>query len=98
MTTDILFDPQTGNILIENGELVVGDSTDQHTNHILLADKGWWKFTPSLGVGIVRFVNDVGNAPNLMATIRRELGRDGQNVDSISLQDSQIIVQSTYPS
>ncbi|GAB3734908.1 hypothetical protein [Spirosoma lituiforme] len=99
MTTDILFDPITGDILIENGELVVGDSTDQHTKDLIVIDKGWYKHDPRRGVGAVNFVNDDNNLPGLAAAIRLELIADGQDVDYVDIGlDGNVSVQTSYPS
>lgn len=97
MTTDILFDPVTNDILIVNGELVVDDSTDQHTSDLIVADKGWWKHFPQRGVGVQNYINEVSNLPLLSGAIRLELTADGQNVESVVIQPGgTLIVQTAY--
>lgn len=98
MTTDILFDPLTGDILIENGELVVDDSTDQHTNDLIVADKGWYKHDPRRGVGVQNYVNDLNNLPGLTTGIRSELLADGQDVESVAIKPGgNVAIQTRYP-
>ena len=98
MITDILFDPLTGDILIENGELVIGDSTDQHTNDLITAEKGWYKHAPRRGVGVVNFTNDDDNLSGLTAAIRFELTEDGQNVEYVTIQpNGNLAIQTSYP-
>ena len=98
MTTDILFDPITGNILIQNGELVVGDSTDQHTNDLIVSDKAWYKHAPQRGVGVRNYINDVNNLPGLTVAIRSELQADGQDVKSVVIQQTgNVQIDTHYP-
>ena len=97
MTTDILFDSITGNILIKNGELVVDDSTDMHTHDLIQADKGHYKHAPQRGVGVQNYINDVGNLPGLTTAIRSELLADGQDVKLVQATGVGIEVQTGYP-
>lgn len=53
MAKDILMD-ETGDLLIEGGDLVVGDSAQQHIQDILLSDKGQWIESPEIGVAIIK--------------------------------------------
>ncbi|WP_080058984.1 hypothetical protein [Spirosoma aerolatum] len=99
MTTDILFDPVTGDILIQDGELVVGDSTHQHQRDIVLSDKGHYKHAPRTGVGLFNYTNDVENVTGLSSTIRLELIADGQDVDTVKVEEGgQITIDGSYPS
>lgn len=53
--TDILLDlAGDGDLLIKDGDFVIGDSDNQNVKLILEADKGQQRFTPFLGVGIRR--------------------------------------------
>ncbi|GAB2586643.1 hypothetical protein [Spirosoma areae] len=98
MITDILFHPETGDLLIKNGELVVGDSTDQHTNDLIQSDKGWYKHFPQRGVGATNFINDEENLAGLSSAIRSELFADGQNVESVTIKPGgNLAIQTSYP-
>ncbi|MGA0556525.1 hypothetical protein ACO2Q8_07740 [Larkinella sp. VNQ87] len=93
---DFLHDPDTGDLVIKNGDLVVGDATDQHHTDIVIWHKGWNHFDPTIGVGLSRFLLDEGGAPGLTRTIRAELERDGNTVDSVSIEPDAITIIARY--
>ena len=47
-------------ILNSEGQVAVGESTRQHQRDLLVIDKGWQKFHPTRGVGLLRQVGDEG--------------------------------------
>jgi hypothetical protein len=55
MVKDFLLD-LNGDILIEGGDFVIGDSDDQHNETILVAPKGLVRWSLISGVGILRYV------------------------------------------
>ena len=87
MPTDFLFDPVTGDILIDKNNLVVGDATQQRQFDVVIADKGHYKHQPRVGVGLRNYLNDVGSMPGLTGAIRVELMNDNQTVESVTIQD-----------
>ncbi len=96
MAQDILFGSD-GDLLIENGDLVVGDSRYQHVQGLLLAHKGHYKFDPLAGVGIERFLNDEIQETELMREIRTELERDGFAVAVLYIQeDGKLKIDGNY--
>jgi len=80
---------------IKNGDFVVGESTRQHQNLLLLADKGEFKQFPTIGVGILRYLEDY-NGDNLAREIRTEFNRDGMTVREIKFTGSKIDITATY--
>ena len=86
----------TGGIVIQNGDLVLTESTVQHQKDLINAEKGWWKFNPTRGVGLNSWLNDT-NARNLPGAIRSELERDGQEVENISVANGKLTINSSYP-
>ncbi len=87
---DLLFD-RTGNLR------KVGESTRTHKRNILLMYKGWNKFYPHSGVGIMDYINDDGDAESLKSSITYEFERDGMRVNDIVLDSTgKIIVDETY--
>lgn len=83
MPRDILLD--SGELRVERGDLVLGESTAQHIEHILLAQKGEYKQSPLTGIGILNYLNAPINGVmrlKLEREIRLQLEADGaQNVE-----------------
>lgn len=94
MPTDILL-TEENDLRIENGDFVVGESTRQHQNLILLADKGEFKQFPTVGVGILRYLED-NDTDNLAREIRTEFNKDGMNVKEIRFNGSKIDITANY--
>ncbi len=87
---DILFD-------IEGNLTGVGESTRTHQRDILLMHKGWNKFYPHSGVGIMDHISDDGNSESLKSSISYEYERDGMQVNDIVLDSTgKIIVDANY--
>lgn len=80
---DILLDSD-GDVKINNdGDFMVGDSTDQEIALILQANKGEWKAYPRLGANLIALVNSNISQTELQQRIRLELQRDGKDYDEI---------------
>lgn len=58
MRTDFLID-DTGDLQIEDGDLLTGISDNQHVQHLLQSTIGTIKDAPLLGVGIVDSISGV---------------------------------------
>lgn len=86
----------SGDLEIQAGDLVLTESTIQHQRDIILAQKGWWHFAPTQGVGLNNWMHEHGSQGALMGEIRRELERDGATVSRISMNDGKLIVEATY--
>lgn len=80
---DILLD-ETGDLLIKDGDIVVGESTEQHQKHLLLAQKGDFRQHPQIGVGLSDFLNDDA-LRDLPAAIQKEFENDGMKVKKINV-------------
>ena len=79
--TDILLD-KTGDLDIQNGDIVIGYSDNQHQEHILLANKGDYKQFPELGVGINKMLNDDDFLPFLIEA-KKNFEYDGPKIISL---------------
>lgn len=94
---DFLRDNDTTDLLIKEGDFVVGEATQQHQTDIVRAWKGWNHFAPTIGVGLERWLLGTQDAVALTRTIRTELERDGQTVDSVRLVPSSgILIKAKY--
>ena len=84
-----------GDIDLATGDLVVAESTDQHQSDILVADKGHYKESPSVGVGIVNFIHDT-EPENLLRRLRQECTKDGMKVKRVELKAGEINIDASY--
>lgn len=79
MTQDILLD-NTHELLITNGDLVLGESDQQHIDLLLLTEKGEWKQSALTGIGIRRYAKTrfgLKERTELAKTINLQLEYDG---------------------
>lgn len=76
----------TGDLLIENGDLVLVPSDEKHISDILCASKGNWRFAPLVGVDVASFVNSVGATGALKRRIQSQLEYDGYQIKSIKIE------------
>jgi hypothetical protein len=53
--TDLLLD-STGDVMIENGDFVFGESDQQHVEDIFIANQGEYKEWPLLGFGAINYI------------------------------------------
>jgi len=90
MAKDILTD-ENGELAVLNGDLHIGNSDQQHVEHILTSAKGHYKQHPLIGVGI----EDYLNAPNSLITrqklekeINLQLESDGAKEITVSYNDT----------
>lgn len=96
MAQDVLFGSD-GKFLVENGDLVVGDSRYQHVQGLLMAHKGHYKFDPLAGIGVERFLNDEIQESDLLREVRAGLELDGFVITALYIQeDGKLKVDGNY--
>lgn len=94
--TDYLRDPETNELLIVNGDFVRGESTRQHQKNLLLANKGAYKQSPEIGVGLIDFLND-DDPGEMMREIRLQFAADGMIVESLGFgSDGKLQINASY--
>ncbi len=95
IVNDILINPSTYDLTIgANGDFVLGDSTLQHQQHLLLGGKGDYKLTPLVGVEIFKHLHDHSNT--LARDARIEFINDGMKVNAINNSNGKINVDANY--
>lgn len=82
-------------VKIVNGSMVVDDTTYQNQKLLLLAEKGEFKYRPMRGVGTKRFLES-SQPDELAREIRTEFITDGMKVNSITIEESDLIVNAEY--
>lgn len=81
---------------IDNGDFEVGKSDEQHTMHIIVAQKGEYKEAPELGVGIDKMLN-TEEPMGFLIEAKKNLEYDGQKVNNISFtEEGKINVDAKY--
>jgi hypothetical protein len=81
---DLLLDAELG-LAIEGGDFVIGESTKQHQQLLLLSEQGDWRENPPVGVGIRTMVLDDMPAVGIVATIQDQLDADGQDIAELTI-------------
>lgn len=93
--TDILLD-SNNDLKIENGDFVMGDSTEQHQKCLLLAAKGDYKQFPLIGVDVFNWLND-DRPEDMMREVRIQFSNDGMRVNKMDVNyPSNIKIDATY--
>lgn len=79
---DILLDNDE-DLSFKDGDFYVGNSDQQHVQHILKADKGHFRQWPLLGVGILDYVNGAVEPEVIRQLITTNLKNDNYNVKQV---------------
>lgn len=85
MFKDLLLDAD-GDLLIDKGDFVVGDSDARHVEDIIESFPGEWKQFPSMGVGIMTFLKSE-NGKAAVALIQSQLQADGYSINAIDVKN-----------
>jgi hypothetical protein len=72
----------TGDLDFKNGDLVIEDATLRHQEHIIIANKGEFKESPEIGVGIVEALNSE-SPKQVLSSIKRNFEYDGMYVKTL---------------
>lgn len=70
-----------GDLLVRDGDFVIGESDVQHVHDTLIAYPGWWKENPQDGVGIQDYSKATGAEQELARKVKLELEADGYSVN-----------------
>jgi len=93
---DFLLDDD-GDLLIQNGDFVVGASDVQHVEDIINSFVGEWKQYPILGAGLLQYLNSE-NAQQASTNIKQQLQSDGYSLQSVKVNiDSEDNLRVSFP-
>lgn len=80
---------------IKDGDIVIGESNQQHQQCLLLAEKGAYKQFPDIGVGLMTFLKD-DNPDELLREIRLQFSNDGMKVNRLGFENGKIKADADY--
>jgi hypothetical protein len=86
---DILYSEQNQPVLF-NGDFDVGASTPQHIKHLLLGDKGDFRFVPFAGLGLRGWLSDDTDLTDLQHEALKQLELDGIRVTKLDFVNQEI--------
>jgi hypothetical protein len=92
---DYLIDPVTNDLMVVNGDFVIGDATLQNQKMLLYAAPGAYKQYPTVGVNIFNFLKD-DNQADMMRSIRQQFTADGMNVQELAYKNGQFYITAPY--
>lgn len=88
----MLIDPATGDLMVKDGALVIGDNTQQVAECVLLAARGELKEHPLIGAEIAKLAN--GNGDPLWCNDAKQMLRAcGVPVSRVSIDDNSITIE-----
>lgn len=79
---DLLLD-DTDELLIRDGDLVIGESATQEVGIILRLNQGELKSDPLIGANLIRLINSNVAEAELRRQVKLHLERDGKNYNEI---------------
>lgn len=89
----LLIDAATGDLLVQNGSLQVGDTTHQTIELVLCSQRGEWKEAPTIG-GEVQLMLAGNPSPLWPGEVRKMLLAVGVDADSVNVSsDGEITVR-----
>jgi hypothetical protein len=94
-TQDIIIFPTVGANGLISGGLSVGNVTYQNQYFLLMAQKGEYKLSPTIGVGIGDMVLDE-DILYWRTEIANQLRQDGQQVKRIHITDQKVEIDASY--
>jgi hypothetical protein len=93
--TDILLNKQFDLDYTPNGEIVRGESSLQHQQLLIISNKGDFKESPTACVGAYGYLKD-SNISGFLGEVKKEMERDGMQVNSLAMVGGKINVNATY--
>lgn len=82
-------------LAFSEGDFLIGESTQQHQQLLLLLDKGALRGAPTRGVGLLGWLLD-DQSGNLNGAIKREFEADGMVVQTVQGTYKTLQIAATY--
>lgn len=84
-----------GDISFDDKGIVIGESTLQHQQLLLVCNKGDFKQFPDACVGVAKYLKDQRDN-SMLSDIKSEFEKDGMIVSSIVLSGENISIDASY--
>lgn len=91
MNQDILLDTND-DLRIENGDIVIGKSDDQHLSHNFTGDKGSFR-VPYIGFGATKYLKGTGNEIRFKRDLKAAFAMDGYRLISIENVNGKVKIE-----
>ncbi|MDB0602645.1 hypothetical protein PL373_16205 [Tenacibaculum maritimum] len=91
---DLLLD-ENGDLSIVNGDFIIGNSSEQSVEQLLISKAGEWKEHPQIGCDIQKSMNGLINR-FLERNIRVQLEADGFNIEKLKVTESGLELKGDY--
>lgn len=85
----------TYDIAVQNGDFCLTECLKQSQMLLLHTNKGEWKQHPTMGVGIVNYLEQHTPA-NLAREIREQFAKDGMQVESVNISGTTLNVDAQW--
>lgn len=88
----ILIDSETGDLLVENGGLVVGDTETQTVEAVLVANRGEFKESPLIGGEAMQML---GGVVDVMwpGRVKKMLRACGVECERVKVDNGEVIIE-----
>ena len=88
----LLIDSGTGDLLVENGGLVIGDTEAQTVEAVLVANRGEFKESPLIGGEVMK---QLSGGVDVMwpGEVRKMLRTCGVDCDEVRIDNNEIIIK-----
>lgn len=93
---DFLLDSVTGDLMIQDGDFVIGDSTAQNQMLLIMSPKGDFKQFPDATVGAYNYLESE-DPTGLLREARLRFTQDGMKVNSLGYDaNGKMLVNANY--
>jgi hypothetical protein len=91
----ILLNPETGELLLQNNRIAIGEVTEQNQFLLLKANKGEIREDPLCGIGIDNMLLE-HNFTAIRKEIINQVERDGQRINKCVVSESGVFLDAEY--
>lgn len=89
---DIIYDNDTLEPLIEGGDFVIGEATNQHVGHLLSAEKGEFRQNAIAGIGLQSYIDGDIDESELEREVILQVELDRMVVQELTIEGDVVSV------
>ena len=91
---DIRFNDEDDDLFIDsvNGDFNFTESDTRHVDDLVQGYAGWWRESPFVGVGAIRYSASSGSPQRLKRDAKIQLVADGYNVTTLKIEDQELFI------